>query len=64
MITMKKNPEFNKKYVVFGIVKSGYEIIEKLNTLETNDDHKPLTKCKIVKSGLLEENNKNDLLDT
>jgi cyclophilin family peptidyl-prolyl cis-trans isomerase len=54
IITLKPIPEFNKKYVVFGIIKSGYEVIEELNELETNDSFKPNVKCKIVKCGLME----------
>jgi len=53
-ITLDKLPNFDGKYVVFGIVKTGYEVIEELNNIETNDKYKPNIKCKIVKSGLME----------
>jgi cyclophilin family peptidyl-prolyl cis-trans isomerase len=54
IITLDKIPEFDNRFVVFGIVSSGYEIIEKINELEVDNNNKPLIKCKIVKSGLQE----------
>lgn len=52
-ITFKKTPWLDNKHVVFGIVISGFDIVKKIETLETDDKDKPLTNVMIVKSGLL-----------
>lgn len=54
IITLKKLPKFDNKYVVFGIIRSGYEVIDELNKIETDDKYKPNIKCKIAKCGLME----------
>ena len=40
--------------IVFGIIKSGYEVLEKLNEIELDEDGIPIERCKIVKCGLKE----------
>ena len=52
-ITFKKTPWLDNKHVVFGIVISGFDIVKKIETLETDDKDKPLTDVIIIKSGLL-----------
>jgi peptidyl-prolyl cis-trans isomerase B (cyclophilin B) len=52
-ITTKKTPWLDNKHVVFGIVLKGFDIIQKIENLETNND-KPIYEVKIIKSGLLE----------
>ena len=54
IITMDKLSDLDGKFVVFGIISSGYEVVEKINSIETDENNKPLVKCKIVKSGLME----------
>jgi len=51
MILMNKNEDFNEKYVVFGIIKSGYEIIEEINSMDLTNK-----KCIIKDCGLMLEN--------
>ena len=51
-ILTKEAPHLDGKHVVFGIIKSGFEVIEKLNNIETDSNDKPIKTCKIVKSGL------------
>ena len=52
-ITFKKTPWLDNKHVVFGILISGFDIVKKIETLETDDKDKPLTDVIIIKSGLL-----------
>lgn len=52
-ITLKKTPWLDNKHVVFGIVISGFDIVKKIESLETDSKDKPLTDVLIVKSGLL-----------
>ena len=52
-ITLNKTPWLDNKHVVFGIVISGFDIVKKIETLDTDDKDKPLSDVIIVKSGLL-----------
>jgi len=52
-ITLKKTPWLDNKHVVFGIVISGFDIVKKIESLETDAKDKPLTDVVIIKSGLL-----------
>ena len=45
-------PHLDGKHVAFGIVKEGYDIVEILNSIETDSNDKPLQTCKIVNCGL------------
>ena len=51
-ILTKEAPHLDGKHVVFGILKEGFDVIEKLNNVETDENDKPKLPCKIVKSGL------------
>lgn len=51
-ICTKEAPHLDGKHVVFGIVKSGYELIERLNDMETDDNDNPKVECRIVDCGL------------
>lgn len=52
-ITTKETPWLDNKHVVFGIVLKGFDIVQKIENLETDND-KPIYEVKIIKSGLLE----------
>ena len=51
-ITTKPAPHLDGKHVVFGIVKRGFDVIEKLNNVNTDENDKPIIKCKITRCGL------------
>lgn len=52
-ITLKETPWLDNKHVVFGIVISGFDIIKKIESIETDENDSPLETVRIVKSGLL-----------
>lgn len=52
-ITLKETPWLNGKHVVFGIILDGFDIIKKIELLETSQEtNKPLDDVKIIKCGL------------
>lgn len=51
-ICTEPSPHLDGKHVVFGIVKKGYDVIEKLNNVQTNNDDRPTQPCKIINCGL------------
>lgn len=51
-ITLKETPWLDNKHVVFGIVISGFDIIKKIEALETDNKDKPIVDVYIVNSGL------------
>ena len=51
-ITLKKTPWLDNKHVVFGIITSGFEVIKKIESMETNSDT-PVKTVSISKCGLL-----------
>jgi len=51
-ICTQEAPHLDGKHVAFGIVKDGYDIIEQLNNIETDENDKPLIECRIIKCGL------------
>jgi len=51
-ITLKKTPWLDNKHVVFGILTSGFEVIKKIEEMETNNDT-PNKEITITKCGLL-----------
>ena len=52
-ITTKKTPWLDNKHVVFGIIISGFDIIKKIENLETDKNDKPIEDIIISKCGLL-----------
>jgi cyclophilin family peptidyl-prolyl cis-trans isomerase len=58
-ITLKETPWLDNKHVVFGIVISGFDIIKKIEAIQTDENDTPLETVTIVKSGLLYPDIKN-----
>ena len=52
-IITKKTPWLDNKHVVFGIIISGFDIIKKIENLETDKNDKPIEDIIISKCGLL-----------
>jgi cyclophilin family peptidyl-prolyl cis-trans isomerase len=53
-ITVKKTPWLDNKHVVFGIIISGFDIIKKIEDIDTDNNDKPLVNITITKCGLLQ----------
>lgn len=55
MILTKKNgvKSFNNRYVVFGIILKGYNIINDIQNVKVNNKYKPLNSIKIVDCGVI-----------
>jgi cyclophilin family peptidyl-prolyl cis-trans isomerase len=45
--------DLNDKYVVFGIIVKGYEIVKKIEESKINRDYKPKNECRIIDCGLI-----------
>lgn len=50
-ITLVETPHLDDKHVVFGILLDGFDILKKIENLETNED-KPLQEVKIIDCGI------------
>jgi len=55
-ITLNETPHLDEKHVVFGILLEGYDILKKIENLETDDKDKPLQEVKIIECGLENDN--------
>lgn len=51
-ITVAPTPWLHKKHTIFGEIKSGYEIIQKIETTRTDERDRPIEPQKIVKISL------------
>ena len=54
-ITLKETPWLNDKHVVFGILLDGFDIIKKIENLETDDKDSPKKEIKIINCGILKD---------
>jgi len=52
-ILLNNASHLDNKHVVFGIVLSGFNIIEKVENVQCNEQDMPLVKCEIVESGIM-----------
>ena len=55
-ITTEKTPWLDNKHVVFGIVISGFDIIKRIENIETNENDKPSVDIIIENCGLIDPN--------
>ena len=51
-ITLKDTPHLDDKHVVFGILLEGFEILKKIENLDTNEKDKPIKEVKIINCGI------------
>lgn len=54
-ITLKETPWLDDKHVVFGILLDGFDIIKKIEKLDTDEQDKPLQEIKVIDCGILYE---------
>ena len=51
-ITLKETPHLDDKHVVFGILLEGFDILKKIENLQTNEEDKPNQEVKIINCGV------------
>ena len=51
-ITLKETPWLDDKHVVFGILLDGFDIIKKIENLNTDEEDKPVKEIKIIDCGI------------
>lgn len=51
-ITLKETPHLDDKHVVFGILLEGFDILKKIENLETDEEDKPIQEVKIINCGI------------
>lgn len=54
-ITLAPTPWLDGKHTIFGRVKSGMKIVQRMGLVRTNAEDRPLEEVKIVKASLVEE---------
>ena len=52
-ITLDKLPNFDNKYVVFGIIVKGYDIVKKIENSKINKEFRPIRECRIIDCGIV-----------
>lgn len=52
-ITTNKTPHLDGKHVVFGKVVKGFELVDELNSIETDGGDKPIGDVRILKCGII-----------
>ena len=61
ILTKKKGANWlNGKFVVFGIVVSGYNIVKEIEYMPVDKKDCPITECKIIDCGIVDNNDKKD----
>lgn len=53
MITLKSQPSFDKRYVAFGRLIDGHDILSKIEEMEVNEYERPVHEVKIVSASFL-----------
>ena len=51
-VTLAETPHLDDKHVVFGILLEGFEILKKIEKIETDDNNKPKQVVKIIDCGI------------
>ena len=51
-ITLKETQHLDDKHVVFGILLEGFDILKKIENLETNEEDKPIKEVKVINCGI------------
>lgn len=53
-ITTNETPHLDGKHVVFGEVIDGFDVVDKMNIVLTDDNDKPIYKIHVLKSGIVQ----------